>query len=238
MSNFLKYSMMASAVIALAGTVYADPTIYVTDGAGISGAGYLTSSASGSVTETFTNIDGWTVVATTGTSRPPASGGTDQYPLLNLSISASYNGDGSVGSVLQIYFGSDGFGPSSANVFTALSGNVLSGTGNPIGFTNYVIAGSAVPTVVNPVPIGAHGLASPPPISPSSSGVYSGIAMGGPLTMSSYSLEEDITLLANPGSAGGSGYSISASLNVVPEPSVAALGIIAAGAFGMMRRRR
>ena len=153
---------------------------------------------------------------------------------MNVSISASYNGNGSAGNPLTIFFGSDGFGPSSANFSTVLSGSVISGIGLPILFTNYVITGSAVPTVATPIPAGASGLASPPPLS-SVGGFYSGSANGGPISLSSYSLEEQIIL---SGSSAGSGYSIQASLTVVPEPSVAALGIMVAGAFGMMRRRR
>ena len=216
--------MMAGALIALAGTVYANSTIYISDGSGLSGALYLASSPSGSVTTSATNIDGWTIRAT-GTDS-----GTAQNPTMNVSISAVYGGPG---SFLNIYFGSDGFGPTSANYHTALSGSVISGTGGSIDFTNWVFTGSALPTVANPIPSGGTGLNSPEPINLIGNS-YSGTANGGPLTMSSYSMEEVITL---EGNSGGSGYNINASVTV-PEPSVAGMGILAAGALGLMRRRR
>jgi hypothetical protein len=235
MSNFLKYSMVASALIALAGSVYAVPTLYMSDGAGISGPIYLTSNASGTVIDAATNVDGWTLRAT-GTASPPASGASAQFPMLNLSITASYNGSGGTGSVLDIYFGSDGFGPTSAGFSSQLTGSVTFGTGLSVLSTNFLINGSAVPTVANPIPIGAHGVASPPGLAVDPvGGSYSATGSSGPQNLSSYSLEEVITL---QGDSGGSGYFISASLNAVPEPSVAGLVIMAAGAFGMLRRRR
>lgn len=220
MKNFVKFSIAASAVMALTGSVYAIPTLYLSDGDTITGLPYLSSSSSGAVTESITTtIDGWSLVIVTGTSHPPAGGGgTAELPSMDVSIEATYVGTGGAGSTLSIYFGSDGFGPSSASFISHLTGNVTTGTGLGVTYNTYDTTGSAVPTVANPIPVGAHGLTASGSVLPTPNsgpgGSYSSLLTGGPITMSSYSLEEVITI---SGASSGSGYSLDASLTAVPD---------------------
>ena len=219
--------------MAITGSVNAVQTIYFTDGAGIGGAINLVTSSSGAVTETINNVDGWSIAVGNGTASPPISGSPAQSPTLNLTITANYAGG--AGSTLDIYFGSDGFGPSSTLFTSAMTGHLVSGTGMDIAFSTWDVSGSAVPSVANPIPMGANTLSS---FSTTASGGYNSSATGGPVNLSSYSLGEHVTLTGAPT---GSGYNIDGSLTPVPEPSTTALATLAAIgalALGMMQRRR
>src|SRR5579862_390025 len=142
MKNLFKYSMAAVAAMALAGSVYATPTLVVSDGSGIS---QISTSASGVVTISTSDAQ-WTVVVSTGISSPPALGaGTASSPVMDLSISATYIGNGSAGNPLTVSWGSDGFGPTSGSVIATLTGHVVSGTGNSVGFTTLAASGSVLP---------------------------------------------------------------------------------------------
>jgi VPDSG-CTERM motif len=208
MKNLLKHSMVAVATMALAGSVYAIPTLVVTDGSGISA---IQTSASGVVTISTSDGD-WSVVVSTGISSPPAIGqGTASEPVMDLAITATYIGNGTAGNPLTISFGSDAFGPSSGSVIAELTGHVVSGTGNAVGFTTVAASGSVLPTTTTPkIP----GTTLTSTSIPNLGGAYSSFVLGGPLNLSSYSLDEVVTLTGN---AGGSSYSIDASLTSVPD---------------------
>jgi hypothetical protein len=209
MKNLFKYSMVAAAAIALAGSVQAIPTLVVTDGSGIS---QIKTDASGVVTISTSDAQ-WSVVVSTGISSPPALGqGTAQEPVMDLSITATYIGNGSAGNPLTISFGADAFGPTVGNVIATLTGHVVSGTGNAVGFTTIASGTSALPTTGTPI-ISGQTLTGPASIA-NVGGTYGYIATGGPLNFTSYSLDEVVTLTGN---AGGSSYSIDASLVTAPD---------------------
>jgi len=209
MRNIFKPIIAASATLALAGSVQAIPTIVITDG---NGTQVIQASASGVVTAVLTDGN-WQVVVATGISTPPGPGtGTATAPSMDVSISAVYLGNGTTGNNLNIYFGGDGFGPTAGSFLAQLSGHVASGTGLPVGFSTYDITGSAVPTLLNPIPAGANTLTST--TVNLVGGVYSSLITGGPVNLSSYSLEEYVTLT---GAAGGTTYSIDASMTTVPD---------------------
>jgi hypothetical protein len=235
MKNFLKYWMVAGAVMAISGSVYATQTIYITDGAGIGGVANFATSSSGAVTETISGVDGWSIVVGNGTASPPAGSQPAQFPSLNLTITANYSGG--AGSILDIYFGSDGFGPTSTSFTAALNGHTITGTGLPINYDTWDVSGSGVPSVANPIPVGANPLTSSGPIN--ISGInYTSTIIGGPVNLASYSLGQHVTLTGSPS---GTSYSVDESLATVPEPTMTALAIFGAtGAlgFGMMRRRK
>jgi hypothetical protein len=209
MKTFLKYSMTAGAIMILAGSVYAIPTLVVTDGSGISS---ISTSASGVVTIT-TSDSQWSVVVATGVSSPPSLGqGTAAAPVMDLSISATYIGNGTTGNPLTISFGADGFGPTLGNVIATLTGQLVKGTGNPVAFATLVASGTVLPTTGSPIISGSVLTAAS---IPNSSGTYTSKLIGGPINLSSYSLDEVVELT---GSAGGSQYSIDASLETtVPD---------------------
>ncbi len=209
MRKIFKPLIAASATLALAGSVQAIPTIVVNDG---NGTQVIQSQASGVVTASLSDGN-WVVVIATGISQPPAPGnGTAMAPAMDLSITATYVGNGTTGNNLNIYFGSDGFGPTAGSFLAQLSGHMASGTGLPVGFNTYEINGSAVPTLANPIPAGANSLTSA--TVSLVGGVYSSMMTGGPVNLTSYSLEEFVSLT---GAAGGSTYSIDASLTTVPD---------------------
>lgn len=216
MKNILKHSMVAVAAMSLAGSVYAIPTLVVTDGSGIAS---ISTSASGVVNITTSDAQ-WSVVVATGTSYPPAIGqGTASAPVMDLSITATYIGNGVAGNPLTISFGADAFGPTTGNVIATLTGHVVSGTGNSITYNTLAASGSVLPTVSTPV-IAGTGLTSA--LILNNGGAYSSTLIGGPLNLSSYSLDEVITLTGNqfiPGVPNtGSSYSIDASLaTTVPD---------------------
>lgn len=208
MKNLFKYSMVATATMALAGSVYAIPTLVVTDGSGISS---ISTSASG-VVNIITSDSDWSVVVATGTSWPPALGqGTASEPVMDLSITATYIGNGTGGNPLTISFGADGFGPSNGGVIADLTGHVVSGSGNTVNFTTLDASGSVLPSTGHQA---ISGTTLTSAAIPNIGGNYSSMLFGGPVNLSSYSLDEVITLT---GSAGGSSYSIDASLTSVPD---------------------
>jgi hypothetical protein len=127
-----------------------------------------------------------------------------------MTITATYIGNGTSGNPLTMSFGSDGFGPTTGNVIATLAGQVFSGKGNAVGFTTLVASGTRLPTTGTPQIAGTTLTAA---TVPNVGGFYSSSLTGGPLSFTSYSLDEVVTLTGN---AGGSGYSIDASLKTTP----------------------
>lgn len=210
MKNLLKYSAVAGAAIALAGSAFAVPTLVITDGtAGLDSVtvvptGFGTFSVSG---------DGWTVVGTIEHSSPPfPTPGTAQFPAMDVSIDATYSGNGTTGSPLNIYWGSDGFGPSSASFVADITGHMVSGPGGTVQYNTYYNAASGLPSGVSPfLPAGStHMTSSGPMVGPP----YNSIKTAGPFTLPSYSLIEDVTIAP---AAGTEEYSLDASLTAVPD---------------------
>lgn len=231
MKNFLKLSLAASALIALTGPIYATSVLYITDGAGINS---LATTNSGTVTIDTSDGD-WSIVVGTGISSPPAAGGNPQFPSMTLSITASYDGNGTAGDPLNIYFASDSFGPSSVDFIANLAGHVSIGTALPASYNTWYATGSQLPTMANPIPAGAISLTSSGVISPVGNGLTNAMT-GGPVTLASYTLGEDITL-SGSGAALGSSYSINASLSTVPEPGISALVLLGIGSWAVASRK-
>ena len=207
MKTFLKCSIAAGAVMILASSVYAIPTLVVSDGSGISS---ISTSASGVVTITTSDAQ-WSVVVATGISSPPAIGqGTASSPVMDLAITATYIGNGSAGTPLTISFGADAFGPTAGNPIATLSGHLVSGTGGMVTYSTIAAAGSVLPTLLHPAITGSTLTSA---ILPGGSS-YASTLTGGPINLSSYSLDQVVTL---QGISGGSSYSIDASLVTVPD---------------------
>jgi hypothetical protein len=205
MKKLLKCSISAGAVVALAGSVHAIPTLVVEDG----NAAFNTiqTSASGVVTITTSDAN-WSVVVATGTSSPPIPGGNPATPVMDILISALYTGSGS-GNPLIISFANDGFGPTSGSFIGELTGQVVSGGFANVGWTIDDGAGSHLPTIANPIAAGLN------TTSTSLSGpVYANSLTAGPVAFgSSYTLGEEITLTGNHGSF----YNIDASLQTTSQ---------------------
>lgn len=206
MKKFLKRSIVAGAVMILAGSVYAIPTLVVSDGSGISS---INTSASGAVTVTTSDSD-WSVVVATGIASPPSVGqGTPSSPVMSLIIAATYIGNGTAGNPLTISFGADAFGPTSASVLATLNGHAISGTGGLVTFQNLAASGSVLPTLLNPVIAGTVLTSASLP----GASTYTSSLIGGPLDLSSYSLDSVVTMTG----VAGVTYSITASLVAVPD---------------------
>lgn len=208
MKNLLKYSAVTGAVIALAGSAYAVPELVITDGAGLDATqavptGFGSFSVSG---------DGWTVVGTLEHSSPPfPTPGTAQFPAMDISIDATYNGNGSTGSPLNIYWGSDGFGPSSASFIANITGHIVSGPAGTVTYKTYDNTSSGLPSGTSPfLPAGSTLLTS----SGNLTGPYNNMKTAGPFTLTSYSLIEDVTIMP---ASGVEEYSLDASLTAVPD---------------------
>lgn len=219
MKTFLKYSVAAGAIIAAAISAKADPTLVVEDQNGGSIA-VLDVSPSGTITYTTpAGGDGlWTVVATTGTSYPPDTPGNASTPVMDLSITATYAGNGTAGNNLILAFGNDQFGPSAGEFNGFLSGHMESGTGLPVTVTDYYEAGSGhLPTLGSPIPGGATTASmTVSPFLILGKQFYVGslvLPITGTLS-NPYSLGEEVILT---GAAGGSSYSLDASINTVPD---------------------
>jgi hypothetical protein len=211
MKNLFKYSMVAAATMTLVGSVYAIPTVVVSDGSGISA---INTSASGVVTISTSDLQ-WSVVVATGISSPPAIGqGTASSPTMDLSITATYVGNGIAGNPLTISFGADNFGPSSGSVIATLTGHVVSGSGNSIGFKTISASGSVLPTTGTPAIPGTTLTSATVLLGSGAGGTYFSSLTGGPINLASFSLDEVVTLTGN---LGGSSYSIDASLVTVPD---------------------
>jgi len=133
---------------------------------------------------------------------------------MDLSITATYVGNGSAGNPLTISFGSDNFGPTTGNLIATLTGHMISGTGNAIGFQTLAASGSVLPTTLQPVITGTTLTSKSVALGSGSGGTYFSSLTGGPLNLTSYSLDEVVVLTGN---AGGSSYSIDASLVTVPD---------------------
>lgn len=209
MKNFVKHSIVATAAIALAGSVYATttPTLVIYDGASgtiDSVTTYATGAGSFSISG-----DGWSVIGTLVQSQPPLGGlGTASSPIMDLDVSATYTGNGSTGVPLEIAFGSGLFGPTTGNLLAGISLNAVSGSGT-VGYSTYYNTGGAVPSSGTPVPAGSTLATSQPGLH--ASGFYS--ALSGHLNLSSYSLDQVITLNATSGAT----FSIDSSLSTVPD---------------------
>lgn len=207
MKNLLKYSIVAAATMTLAGSVYAIPTLVISDG---NGTDTIVTDPSGVVNFTTKTFDGdWSVVIASGTATPPAAGVgiTASNPTMDLSITATYiggSGSSSGGNPLTISFGSDNFGPTEGTATAVLTGHMISGPGSPIVFTTIAASGSVLPTLLHPV-ISGTTLTSATINGPTYFSVLSG-----PLDLLSYSLDDVVTITGTVGDS----YSIDASISV------------------------
>jgi VPDSG-CTERM motif len=146
MKNLLKYSTVAGAVMALAGSAFAVPTLTISDGldsitlssAVLTGTGTFTDIAS-SYTQNGGNISfdgtvgGWTLDVTVAAGNPPGStppGGTAAHPIIDLnSGNDSFTGSG---GTLTIKYTDDnsvggGLGPTIGSILTGAGGTQSSG---------------------------------------------------------------------------------------------------------------
>lgn len=206
MNNLIKYSIAASAVMALAARVNAGPTLVVEDG-GLTIASIATDPSGVEIINA--HDANWSVVIASGISEPPVLGAPASAPVMDLGIQATYIGSGA-GNPLTISFANDQFGPTKGNFIANISGLSYSGTPNPVNWTLYWAAGAGhLPTVGTPLPGGVSSTSASfsltGPIPTLNSGA---VNLGNP-----YSLGEEIVLTGST----GSGYSFDADIKTVPD---------------------
>jgi len=232
----LKMALVALAMVALAVSAMAiqNQVIWVTDGGGgIS----LTPVTSTSGVVTYTGNDSyWTVVVSTGTAYPPATGqGTLGSPVMDLTVAATSSGISGAGShPLSITFGADGYGPTSGTFASWMTGHLVSGTANSVLFNTYDTVSPIAPPGSTP-PAGTlltTSGAMSGPLYNSGTIVSSTVALAAP-----YGLEEYVDIQAAAGSP--TTYSLDGSLLAqVPDggATVMLLGVALAG-LGLIERR-
>jgi hypothetical protein len=211
MKNFLKYSTVAAAVVALAGSVQALPTLVVTDGNAAFNQIAVGAGGSASIT---TSDGNWAIVISSGTSQPPLPGGNPSSPIMDVSIQAIYLGSGpGTGNPLTISWANDSFGPTSGTFVGVMTGHGFSGPVNPITWTIYDAAGTHLPSIASPLPPGV--MTTSAVINPSA---LPATLVAGPVSLANpYTLGEEVILTGSVANGVGSSYSFDASITTVPD---------------------
>jgi hypothetical protein len=219
----IKTVLATLAVMVWAGSAVATmtQTIWVNDnGGGLS----TTPATSASGVVVYSSSDTfWTVVISTGTASPPASGqGTTFAPVMDLNVQAISSAINSVDShPLTITFGADGYGPTVGQFLAIMSGHLVSGTAHAVTYNTYY----DVSPIVSPP--GTLLTASGPLVSSfNGSWTSSVVSLASP-----YSLEEVITIQASPTEAAS--YSLDGSISLVPEPTTMIAGALLLIPFGL-----
>jgi len=166
-----------------------------------------------------TNIGVWSLSISTGITTPVLGSLTN--PVMDLVIQASSTGAGS----LTYAFSQNAFSPAPGTLNAAVSGQVISGAPTKVDYSVYGDTGNSLGALTTLLATtGTNSL----PISTSTSGAEN-------LT-TPFSLTEVVQLTAS----GASAVSVDASLNVIPEPSSAALTFLGLALFvvGLAYRRR
>jgi RHS repeat-associated protein len=191
-TTILKTSII-SAALACSLATYAGPTLFITDAvttagpiSGTNGIVYYSSAAFG---------DNWSVVVTTGRSKPLIGSATG--PNIELTIDVISTGPG---NNLSVAFSDDSFGPAFGNFTADLDSHVVSGSGDSMTFNTYYDASNAVLALTSP-------LTASGPLSGNNSGAT---FPGGTIGANPFSLTEVVTLGAGTGN--GVSYSIGANL--------------------------
>src|ERR1035438_6873086 len=173
--------------------VYAVPTIIVTDG--VVSSGPITGAGGSVVYVNPTFGDNWSVVITSGETKPIVGSATS--PNLDLTIQATSTGPG---NSLTIFFSDNGFGPDSGDFAALLDGHGITGLGGSVRLDTYYDAGNAVLALTTSLT---------PSLSLSSASSL--LSQGGSIGASTFSLTEVVTL----GAGTGASYSMDASLQSV-----------------------
>lgn len=222
MKNLLKYSMVAGAAMTLAGSVYALPTVVITDGTAALNFQAVDSLNAGTFTAS-TSGDGWNVVATIGETEPPGPGGTAALPSIDISITAVYvGGAGTSGNQLQVFWGGGSFGPSSASYVATLTGSTLNAAGVTLDYKTFSVNAGAAP--VNSPVTGPYlpspnsqltsAVLAPVPIAGGDSS-YANTTVSAHEILSSYGLVQQVVFAGTE--TPGVTYSLDGSLTAVPD---------------------
>jgi hypothetical protein len=193
----LKVLTVALGTMALTGSALAIPTLTISDGVTSTTA----TSASGVDSYFTVSFDGaWSVVISTGVSKPAAGFGSAAGPLLDLNIQVSALSS-SPEHDLTFTFSDNGFGPSPDGFLAQLSGHVVSGTGQNVTYNTYYDSGNV--TAAETSLLTTSGTLAPFSYHSAQSGSAGSLAL--------YSLTEVVTI-GGAGTAPGASYSLDASL--------------------------
>jgi hypothetical protein len=226
MKSGLKNFVVSLAIVGIAGIargIPAGPILSISDGVDptISIFDNFTGDlnpATGELTLS-TNVGVWSLSISTGVSKPNLGSSTN--PVMDLVIQASSTGAGS----LTYTFSDIGFSHGPGTLNSAVSGQVISGAPTTIGYNVYGDPSNLVGTLTTLLTTTGT---IPLPVVTNTSGALA--------FASTFSLSEVVKLTAS----GASAVSVDASLNVVPEPSSAALTFLGLAVFvvGLAHRRR
>jgi hypothetical protein len=223
MKREVKALMLGLALVGLANWVNAAPTLTISNGANPlitvvdNGAGDL-SSLTG-VVAVVTNVGVWNLVINVGETKPAL--GSITNPVMDLAIQASSTAAGT----LTLTFSDNGFALTNGVLSASLSGHVVSGAGETVGYFVYDDPGNVVGNTITQV----TGI-GPGPLPISTTTIPETFALAAP-----YSLTQVVDISTD----GPSSNSIDASFQLlIPEPSTIALvGLGLVGALAIRRRK-
>ncbi|MGA2603271.1 MAG: PEP-CTERM sorting domain-containing protein [Verrucomicrobiia bacterium] len=222
MKREVKALMLGLAVVGLANWVNAAPTLTISNGANPlitvvdNGAGDL-SSLTG-VVAVVTNVGVWNLIIDVGETKPAL--GSITNPVMDLAIQAS----STAAATLTLTFSDNGFALTNGVLSASLSGHIVSGAGETVGYFVYADPGNVVGNTITQV----TGI-GPGPL-PISTTIAEAFALTVP-----YSLTQVVDI----STSGPSSNSIDASFQaLIPEPSTVALvGLGLVGALAIRRRK-
>jgi hypothetical protein len=222
MKNEVRTLIVGLVVAGLANLVNAAPTVTISNAANPvitvvdNTTGDLSSLAG--VVAVVTNVGVWNLVIDVGETKPAV--GSASSPVMDLAIQAS----STAADALTLTFSDNGFTLPSGILSASLSGHVVSGFGENVGYFVFGDAGNVVGNTITQV----SGI-GPGPL-PVSTTIAEAFALTAP-----YSL----TQVVNITTSGPSSNSIDASFQaLIPEPSTVALvGLGLVGALAIRRRK-
>jgi hypothetical protein len=215
-----KTLMVALGAVAMTGSALAIPTLIISDGT----TSTSVTSANGIVQYSTANFDGaWSVVISSGTTKPADGSATN--PFMDLSITATAL-TLSPARNLTISFFDTGYGPFNGSLAAILSGHVTTGTGQAVSYNTYWSALNAGATTTL---LTASGSLSP--------AFYNSSQTGSISDANPFSITQVVTINGTATGPGGS-YSLDASLSSVPDggTTVMLLGAALSG-LAFLRRK-
>jgi hypothetical protein len=221
LTKSLAGGIVAASVLGFATLVSALPTLTISDGT----SSLAFSNASGFVTTGLVSLDNWSVIITTGETKPLL--GSASNPQMDVVIQASSIGAGTLSVAL-----SDTDFTGVGSLLETITGHVVSGASETVGSSVYGNTGNVLGTLSpsgSQVNFGSP-LATVPvqamPILASAPGSFPG--------SSPYALTEYIIINTSDSSS----TSVDASFAAVPEPSTCGLLFLALAGLGAIVRRK
>jgi len=215
-SNWLKMTAVAVA-IGFASSAYAIPTIYIST-TGLAGSYTAVASSASGVVNYIGSGGTWNLVVSTGLTAPAL--GSAGVPTMDLNIQASTL----TGGALWVAFAANGY-TGLGSLGALLTGHIVSGAPETLGFVTFGDASNAQPTTTLPTGSPITTLTGPLGLPLSGSGALPG--------STPYTLGIVVSFSAD----GASANSIDASFSPVPDGGMTAM-LLGAGLTGLFLMRK